>query len=191
VQFFDAQVPATSSTPISGAVGGTNYNYVINSSGSYGLSTLSGTVYVGANATLYVSGSTAINGIVIAPTACLKLYTGASSVSISGNGVANASGKAWNFQLYGLPSLTSISFSGNAQFNGVIYAPEVNFTLNGGGNNTFDFSGAAIVNTVTLNGHFNFHYDESLAAYGPGRDYIPVSWNELTPDFSVLSYVTY
>jgi len=29
-----------------------------------------------------------------------------------------------------------------------------------------------------MNGHFNFHFDENLARIGPGRGYIPVSWNE-------------
>ncbi len=50
--------------------------------------------------------------------------------------------------------------------------------MGGGGNDTWDFVGASVSRTVKMNGHFNFHFDENLARIGPGRGYIPVSWNE-------------
>ena len=64
--------------------------------------------------------------------------------------------------IYGLPSLTSISFGGNAAFTGTIYAPEADFSFGGGGNNTYDYVGSLVTNSCKLNGHANFHYDESL-----------------------------
>ena len=94
----------------------------------------------------------------------------------------NSDGLAQNFGYWGLPSNTSLTFSGNAKFTGTIYAPNADFTLNGSGDNIIDFIGASISKTVTLNGHFNFHYDEALKAIGPFRGYIVSSWNEMSPD---------
>ena len=34
---------------------------------------------------------------------------------------------------------------------------------------------------MTLNGHFNFHYDEALQQNGPSRGFVVTSWNEMTP----------
>ena len=53
--------------------------------------------------------------------------------------------------------------------------------MSGGGSSDNDFTGAAIVKTATMNGHFKFHYDEDLANYGPGRGYIVTTWNEMAP----------
>jgi hypothetical protein len=51
--------------------------------------------------------------------------------------------------------------------------------MNGGGNSNQGFSGALMVGSVTMNGHFNFHYDEALGRMpGNGRVLI-TSWNEL------------
>ena len=96
--------------------------------------------------------------------------------------MANIEGNAISFVYYGLKSNTSLKFSGNAAFTGVIYAPYADFTLGGGGNDTYDFVGASVSKTATLNGHFNFHYDESLAARFPIKRYVVYSWNELDPN---------
>ena len=92
------------------------------------------------------------------------------------------------FAFYGTDSCTSLSYSGNAAFTGVIYAPNADFSLGGGGNNTYDFVGASITKTVTMNGHFNFHYDESLDERDPGRGFIPISWNEVPPNYGLSTY---
>jgi len=60
----------------------------------------------------------------------------------------------------------------------VLYAPDSVLTLNGGGNN-IGIVGAAIARQITMNGHYNFHYDESLATNGYTRDYVVNSWQEL------------
>jgi hypothetical protein len=39
----------------------------------------------------------------------------------------------------------------------------------GGGSDTWDFIGAVVTKSVTLNGHFDFHFDENLARIGPWR----------------------
>ena len=107
------------------------------------------------------------------------MYVGAPTASISGNGVVNDSNVAINFQYLGLSSNTSLGLGANAVFYGCIYAPSAVFTLGGGGNNTTDFIGASVSYSVKMNGHFNFHYDESLLQSGPSRGYIVTSWREL------------
>jgi len=64
-----------------------------------------------------------------------------------------------------------VKFNGNAEFGGVLYAPNATLQLNG----TFDFYGAVIADTFAskdlsgadvmgkVNGNFTFHYDEILA----------------------------
>ncbi len=188
VSFPDVSIPyTTGATPIGGTVGGTSYTYVL-SSGNYlmnGDLSMSGNnqrILVTGNVALYVKGSISIAGsayIRIANGGKLILYVGGASASVGGNGVVNLNTDASKFFYYGLPSNTSVSFSGNAAFTGVIYAPSAALSLGGGGNNTYDFVGASISSTVTMNGHYNFHYDENLARVGPTRGFVITSWNEL------------
>jgi hypothetical protein len=172
----------------SGSVGGTSYDYVVGN-GNYQVSgdlsmNSHETMYItGSNTVIYVNGSLSLGGqasIILAPGASAKIYVGGASTSISGNGVANP-GSALNFMLYGLPSNTSINLSGNAAFTGTIYAPNADLALSGGGTSNYDFVGASITRTATLNGHFSFHYDEALSKYGPSRGFVITSWNELSP----------
>jgi hypothetical protein len=104
---------------------------------------------------------------------------GGTTFKVKGNGVVNESSLAENFMSFGLPSNTAIDFGGNGAFAGAIYAPNADFTLGGGGNDAVDFAGASVTKTVTMNGHFNVHYDEALGRIGGDRGYLPVSWAEL------------
>lgn len=160
--------------------GGTYYNYVL-TDGNYRLENLSGNILVLGDASLYANSSCNVSGLTIEWSRRLNLYSGAPSVSLSGNTTANSDGTADSFAFWGLPTCTSITFSGNAGFTGTIYAPSADFVMNGGGNNTIDFIGASITKTARLNGHFNFHYDEALQRIGPSRGFIVTSWNELSP----------
>ncbi len=107
------------------------------------------------------------------------MYVAAPSARLSGNGVINNGGNATNFYYFGLPSNTDVSFGGNAAFTGVIYAPQADFHLGGGGSTTYDFVGASVTKTVHMNGHFKFHYDEALRRHGPSRGYIIQTWDEI------------
>ena len=49
----------------------------------------------------------------------------------------------------------------------------------GGGAQVYDFVGASVTRSVTLNGHYNFHYDEQLEKSGPMRVLVVTSWNEI------------
>jgi len=190
VSFPPVKLPATAATwlpPVSYSgpqIGGVSYAYVLNG-GDYKLSQLGGPVYITGPTRLYVTDRINLTGskdqIRIASTnkASLLLYMGGATASIAGNGVVNESGAAVNFQYLGLPSNTSASFGANAAFVGCVYCPSAAFSLGGGGNNTYDFVGASVSYTVKMNGHFNFHYDESLQQGGPNRGYIVTSWREL------------
>jgi len=108
----------------------------------------------------------------------LTVYQISGSMAVAGNSSPNGSGRPENLWYYGLPGVTSISLSGTSTFIGVIYAPSATLALGGGGA-SYNLIGSSITRTVTLNGHYLFHYDESLANLGPARGHVPTSWQEL------------
>lgn len=187
VYFPDVKPPFSGGafTPVSGSYGGTNYAYLI-TDGRWQLSSLnlSGQqkALVLGNAVLYVTGNVSISGqayLTVATNSSLQFYVGGSDTSIGGNGIINTPGNATNFFYWGLPSNTKVSMSGNASFTGAIYAPQAAFSLGGGGNNDYDFVGASVTDSVKMNGHYKFHYDESLGRTGPRRGFTVTSWNEI------------
>lgn len=138
-------------------------------------------ILVTGNARLYISNGFSMAGqseIVIAPGGSLTVYT-AGNVQLAGNGVMNYTQNALNYQVIGLPSCTSIRMTGNAAFTGVIYAPSAHLHLGGGGNTSYDCVGAAVVGSVKLNGHFNFHYDEMLGNEDYGYEWLITGWREI------------
>lgn len=187
VSFPDVAAPfAIGLPPAPGNVSGTNYNFVL-SNGNFQMSSFSmsgganNRMLVTGNARLYVTGNVSLSGsssIVIAPGASLKLYVAGASTSLGGNGVVNGSASATNFSYFGLPSNKTVSFSGNAAFTGTIYAPSAALSLGGGGNNSYDFVGSTVSNSVQMNGHFKFHYDEMLGRQNNGAAFYIASWNE-------------
>jgi len=195
ISFADSTVPFTSgyftgldpgiiilSTNNLSLVTTTTYDYSL-LQGDYKLSGLPGgkTIYVVGNVRVYFPNGfqmSSSSGITLGPKASLQIYSGG-DVSVSGQGVMNGTGNALNCSLYGLPGCSSIAFGGNAAFTGTIYAPEATLSASGGGNDNYDLVGAVIVGAVNMSGHFNFHYDESLARTGPRKAYIVTSWNEI------------
>jgi hypothetical protein len=136
---------------------------------------------LGTNVTLYLKDDFSMSGssqVIIAPGASIKIYVGG-DVSLSGNGIFNYTMDASHFGLFGLPSNRNISISGNAAFTGVIYSPYADIVMNGGGTTTYDVVGAIIGNTATMNGHFQFHYDERLGRSKIQSKYSVASWQEL------------
>jgi hypothetical protein len=186
VDFHDVAAPFTSApTPNHDRVDGTNYVYVLGT-GNYLLPELSLSgqqkVLVNGDAVLFVTGDIKLAGqslIYLAPDSNLTIYVAGASSDLGGNGAVNSPGNATNFVYYGLPSNTSIKLSGNAAFTGLIYAPDAAFTLGGGGSSDYDFVGAAVVGSATLNGHYNFHYDENASRFQRRRDYVIAAWNEI------------
>jgi hypothetical protein len=136
------------------------------------------TMYVTGNFNMKSQNACSIN---IAPGSSLTLYVGtptgaAVTASLT---VVNVTGNAANFSYFGLPSNTTLIWGGNNQYVGTVYAPEADFSCGGGGNNTYDYQGACLVNTISMNGKFNFHFDENLKRSGPMNGYAVMSWAEL------------
>lgn len=191
VDFPDAVLPTVSWSALPSApnpkpvINGITYDTVFLTDGNYQVSSLAGKVYIATNAhvILHVTGNVGLSGqdqVDIAPVnASLTIYMAGGGFSTSGNaGLNNLSKNPLALALYGLPTCTGINLGGNAAFSGSIYAPQADLSLGGGGNNTYDFVGASISKTVTMNGHFNFHYDENIARVGPSRGYVATSWAE-------------
>lgn len=138
-------------------------------------------ILVRGNARLYVNGSVSESGgraIVVANSGTLQMWV-SGNISLSGQAAVNSTGDALRMMVYGLPTSTSATFSGNATWTGILYAPQADLRFNGGGSDQVDFIGAAIVNSAQLNGHFNFHYDENLGRNGPSSAFVVDSWVEL------------
>lgn len=102
---------------------------------------------------------------------------GPPNLKLSGSTTFNDSNRPQNLRFFGLPSLTSVSLDGNAEFVGIIYTPEADVSLNGGGSNS-GLIGSLVCNSIKLNGGYQIHYDESLATNGPAI-YVIQSWQEL------------
>jgi len=187
VYFPDVILPFTAGLPPSTPAGGftwTNgvkYGTVLGNA-TYVASSLSGKILVRGPAKLLVTGSFSLTGqemIQIAPGASLTMYMDGASASFGGNGVANGDGKPGSFYYFGTRNNTSLTLSGNGEFTGAIYAPSANVSGNGGGNSSEDFSGAAIIRSLSFNGHYSFHYDEALGRKGIYSGFTLTSWNEL------------
>lgn len=121
--------------------------------------------------------------IKIEPGSTFKVFVGnTTGPNVSGSfGEVNlAPGSfAATFQYYGLPTNDAITWTGNNEFKGTIYAPQATFTVKGGGSGNYDYMGACVVNKVVMVGHFNFHFDEALKKKGPPASFVAGSWREL------------
>jgi hypothetical protein len=111
----------------------------------------------------------------------VTIYAGGTSASISGNQYVNPSGFAGSLLIYCAPSVTSFTLNGNGQFTGVLVAPNADLAMHGGGNSDQDFCGSLMVNSVGLNGHFKFHWDEALTRMiiPNSARYLVKSWDEI------------
>lgn len=183
VSFPDVVLPSTSWVPASTSTVGGKTVYNFTSSGDYSVGGSNDilvqpgvTVRLRVDATSFSPGNIHIlstNGT----SGTLTVYQVSGSAGMSGN-VTIDSGRARNFWYFGLPGVTSVTYGGNSSFIGVMYAPEADLTLNGGGNNN-GLIGASITKSITMNGHYDFHFDEDLLSVGPSRSYIVTSWKEL------------
>lgn len=136
-------------------------------------------IIIDGHVRLYVTGTIRISGggyLEISPGGSLELYVGG-DVSVSGNGVVNNNGLARNNVWYGLPSSTTWAVTGNGQWVGIVYAPQVSATF-GSSNGV---CGSFVVDNLTVTGGSGLHYDESLAGWGGGvnRGYTAGTWQEL------------
>ena len=128
----------------------------------------------------------------------LQLWT-RGDLSISGKGLVNdpvtgtASGSTAGIplavQIYGYAAdngstttaSQSFDFSGNQAISAMIYAPNANVTLGGGGSDDIDMMGTLVAKNVTLNGKVKFHVDEDLANAENGKFGVRAWRQLLTP----------
>ncbi|MBF0177128.1 MAG: hypothetical protein HQL63_09830 [Magnetococcales bacterium] len=159
-------------------------NYVIYVTGGGNLSIAGNAVFNvtnGANLTIYMSGggtfSVGGNGVLnLLNGSTLTLYT-TGPVDIQGNGLANA-GLPIHFRIYDSYSgATALRLGGNAQLNGVIYAPLMPISMGGNPGVIGAVRGASISN----NGNVAFNYDEALGLLDEGGKSVVTmgSWQEL------------
>lgn len=160
----------------------TNFYDNILYSGKYYMETLSGKTIVLGQAELVSANGISMSGndvVKIKTGGSLTNWVGGTSVSIGGNGVVNETGLAKNYVCLCAPSVTDVAIGGNGEFTGVFIAPNGNMAMNGGGNSRFDFIGSVMVNSVRLNGHFQFHYDEALGRLPASGRFLISSWDEV------------
>lgn len=135
----------------------------------YGSITLSGHNSMTLGDGVYVFDSIRLSGqadIVLAPGAKATVYV-LNDLDLSGQGVANASGKPKNLTFYGGPSLTSeITVTGNAAAYYRVYAPNAPVKIAGNG----DVFGSVVGKTVRNVGNGKIHYDRSLNSPGTPPD---------------------
>jgi hypothetical protein len=122
-------------------------------------------------ANIHVVSSNGVSGT-------LTIYQVTGTSTMNGN-VTVDSGRPRNFYYLGLPGVTNITYGGSSALVGVVYAPEANLTLNGGGNNNGIVGSSVTKSIIALNGHYSFHFDEDLLSSGPTRSYVVTSWKEL------------
>lgn len=162
-----------------------HYDHVIGNGDYYAESLTGSTIVTGKGRLVLPNGlnmtgnETTGDGITIAQGGSIQIYAGGTATKISGKGVMNDSGFAGNFIVYSALSVTTFTLDGNGEFTGVLVAPNANLTMNGGGFSMQDFTGALMVNSVTMNGHFNFHYDEALGRLGDNGRFLIKSWQEI------------
>lgn len=150
----------------------------ISLSGNGEVLTIDGPVKLYVRRNVSISGK---GGIHITENGSLELYV-ATNVSISGNGSAyglqNETKKPEKFMLYNCGSGTNVDISGNGLAYCVVYAPNSVVHLQGGGSSGSVF-GAIVGLDITLNGGYEFHYDEALADLGGSGGLEIDFWREL------------
>lgn len=154
-----------------------------------GALTITGTSTATTYVDIWVTGDISVkgNGQIQLDKNVVATFWVAGNVDIGGNGIQNGNGstdsRPSHNLIYGIkPSdglPRSISLHGNGNMDASIYAPDADISLSGGGSNGA-FSGSAVGKTASLNGIYEFHYDESLLNSGPPSDYRIAAWFEDT-----------
>jgi len=158
----------------------TNSGYYIVNDAKAGIVVNPGiTVTIRVDATDFAPAKLDIQGGITNP-ATVIMYQMSGSLTLSGNSAGGAAGsRPENFQFFGGTNLTSIAYSGTSDFYGVIYAPQADMSLSGGGSG-INFVGSFLVKSFTMNGSYNIHYDTSLVGLYWGL-FVAGNWRELNP----------
>lgn len=164
-------------------------SYYMGSSGTssqYSLTDLnissSNAIYVYGDVELEITNEMDIDGaLVVMPNSSLTVYI-KGDIDVGGNGMINYTSRPENMVIYGAgdgDDDQEIKLHGNAAMSGVVYAPNAELSLKGGGHSGA-YYGAAIAESIKINGNYEFHYDESLKDFSPDENYQMVEWRELS-----------
>jgi Putative Ice-binding-like adhesive domain len=160
----------------SGTVDGTNYDHVFTVNGSYAVSD-NGTIYVGTNAVVRMRVDNASFGperIFVAAGGLygtwLSIWVAGTNLSLSANYIVQ-SGNARDLSFQALPACTTVTFKGDGDFVGTLYAPDSDFQLESGRIGPMNFTGHAVAKNITVKGEYHFHSDEAFFSpmFGPNE----------------------
>lgn len=154
----------------SAAPAGLSGTYTYNS-GSRSLSVKPGKTLTLADGTYYFSTMDVKGAIAVQSGATVKIYMDG-DFQANATAAINTAGQPAQLQFF----LRGAKFTvnGSAEIRSVVYAPESQMELNGGGN----FYGAFIARDIQENGGSHFHYDRALRNFSFG-DMTRVAWKEL------------
>ena len=131
-----------------------------------------GTLTIDGDVELYLDCEVSFAGsasIVVTTGSTLRIYHGgvgeAHNFDMSGGSMVNENMDPANVTLFSATDGT-IDFSGNAQFYGLIYAPQADFSSSGNS----EVFGAVLANSITLTGSGEFHFDENMIIPSFGAD---------------------
>ena len=103
----------------------------------------------------------------------VEFYIGGNG-DFAGQGIVNTTGVPGNLIIYGVGSGTSLSFTGQSDFYGAVYAPGSSIYMAGGA----EYFGSVVGDSIELAGGIEFHFDESLLSGGPFIGYDIAYWQE-------------
>ncbi len=140
------------------------------------------TISILGDARIYVTGNVSMTGlgkiVTVGGGSSVEIYADGASVSVGGKGIVNGSSKPKNVLIFGLPNVTSVSFSGNSAMSVCFYAPNADMTMNGSGAD-FALCGAVVVKSLKTSGNVKIHFDEALLTAPPAIGYRLKSWKEI------------
>ena len=125
---------------------------------------------IAADVKLVVTGDMKMTGsaeIIVMDGASLEIYV-EGDADLGGNGVTNGStgtSDPRQLKIFGTNTTAggqSISVKGNAALSAVVYAPNADLLISGGGSNGAVY-GSMVGNTVEFNGNVEFHWPIELA----------------------------
>jgi hypothetical protein len=191
--FFSYSLPTPGSwlpvPAVSTNIGGVTYAYMItNRTGSsglvyYAMNSLGSSIFINAsNVVLFLTNGLSYSGgdvFTINTNADVQLWS-TGDISTSGTAVINNYTKNAHalsiFDVSGHP--INITFGGNGVGTGYIFAPSASLTFSGGGSSIYDVVGAIFCHDITINGHYNFHFDETLSQSATDQ-FIASMWQEV------------
>ncbi len=168
--------------------GATRYKLTDITLAGNGVLTITGTSTATTYVDIWVTGDISLKGnaqIQLDPNVIATFWVGG-DVDLGGNGMQNGNGstddRPSHNLIYGIKPSSgsqSIKLHGNGNMESAVYAPDASVSLSGGGSSGA-FSGSVVGNTISMNGIYQVHYDESLLNSGPPSDYKIASWFEDT-----------